>query len=253
MWISLIARALDLLMPRRCTCCGQRLASTERVVCTACVCRLPRTYYWEQPYDNRMARLFWALFPVERAASLFFYHPHGAESRLITSLKYRSKPWVGEALGRLIAREMQGAGMFEGIDLLVPIPLSRKRRRQRGYNQSEHIARGISEVTGIPLDTRSLQRTSFKRSQTQLTPQERKENVKGLFSLARPERLEGKHLMLIDDIITTGSTMSAAAQTVIEAGGVKVSVVSAGFTYGGPPLKGKLRSSLESSGSSQEL
>lgn len=233
MWINPWSRLLDAVAPRRCACCGQKLSITEDIVCLACLLHIPRTNYWANPLDNRLARLFWGRFPVERAAAYFFYHPHSSTSHIILQLKYQSKPWVGTFLGRYMGMEMKQGGFFEGVDALIPMPLSRKRKWQRGYNQSERIAQGISEVTGIPVETKALKRTKFKQSQTRLTPYERQENVEGLFVLADKRRIEGKHVMLVDDVITTGSTVCSAALALSKARGVTISIVSAAFTWSG--------------------
>lgn len=232
MWISQLTRWLDLVAPRRCRVCGRRLSVTENVICLPCIAHLPRTYYWRNPLDNELARRFWGRVPVERVASYFFYYPRTGVGQMIYDLKYHSQPWVGVALGRCMGRELAESGFFEGVDLLVPVPLARKRRRARGYNQSERIARGISEVTDIPVETKCVGRTRFVTSQTHLTVGERRDNVEGLFRLKDGRRVAGKHIMLIDDVITTGATIVACATALCEAEGVKVSVLSLGFAKG---------------------
>ena len=129
-----------------------------------------------------------------------------------------------------MAHEMQMARFFDGIDVLLPVPLSRKRKRQRGYNQSEMLARGISEVTGLPIVTKAVRRLNFQRSQTSLTRQERRENVEGTFVLQRPELIENKHVLLIDDICTTGATIVACGEAIKAVKGIHVSVLTLGFT-----------------------
>lgn len=233
MWISPWTRLLDLVAPRRCACCGARLSPTEEVLCAPCLLRLPRTHQWLHPLDNQLARLFYGLFPVEKAAAYIFYQPHDSTAYPILQLKYRSKPWIGVALGRCMAREMASSGFFDGVDALVPVPLSFHRQRKRGYNQSERIARGISQVTGLPVATGALKRIRFGRSQTQLTHEERRENVRGLFKLVDARRVEGLHVLLVDDIVTTGSTMWAAAEPLMQVRGITVSVLSVGFAWGG--------------------
>ena len=151
-------------------------------------------------------------------------------AQLVYELKYHGRPDIGEDMGRLMAYEMQLARFFDGIDVLLPVPLSKKRLRQRGYNQSEMLARGVSEVTGLPVVTKALRREHFQKSQTLLNRQERRENVEGTFILKRPELLEGKHVLLIDDICTTGATLLACGEALRAVNGIRISILTLGFT-----------------------
>lgn len=223
---------LDLLSPRACHICGKRLAVTEEEICGVCNWHLPRTHFVENGEDNELARLFWGRFPIEKAASLFFYKPHDEPSQMIYDLKYHGKEHLGVWLGSLLAKEGKEHGFFEDIDAIIPVPISFGRKWKRGYNQSEKIARGIHEVTGIPVNTKALKRIHFSQSQTHLSASERVENVEDAFSLKRPKDIEGKHVLLIDDIITTGATITACAKELQKAGDVKFSVMSIGFTKG---------------------
>lgn len=225
-----ITRFLDFISPRQCVVCGERLAPTEHSLCSTCLLHLPRTTYQFTPHDNPMAQLFWHLSPVEQAAALIFYEPHSEVAQLIYDLKYHDRPDIGEDMGRLMAGEMQLARFFDGIDLLLPVPLSRKRLRQRGYNQSEQLAVGISDVTHLPVVTKALRRTHFHQSQTQLSRRERQENVEDLFELRDGSMLQGKHVLLIDDICTTGATLLACCDALKAVPGIRLSVLTFGFT-----------------------
>lgn len=227
---SFLTKVLDFVSPRLCVICGRRLLPSQSLLCSHCTLHLPVTNYYLSPLDNPMARLFWGLFPIERASALFFYEPKASTRELIYDLKYRGYPMIGEEMGALIARHYQPAGFFEGVDAIIPVPLTRRRRWQRGYNQSEMLARGIREVTGLPILTDVLKRTSFKGSQTKRNQWERRENVDGVFRLVRPDDIRGKHILLIDDIITTGATIVACADELCKAGDVKISVLSLGLT-----------------------
>ncbi|MBR0275003.1 MAG: ComF family protein [Prevotella sp.] len=227
---SFLTKVLDFVSPRLCVICGRRLLPSQPLLCSHCMLHLPVTDYYLSPLDNPMARLFWGLFPIERASALFFYEPKASTRELIYDLKYRGFPMIGEEMGALIARHYQPAGFFEGVDVIIPVPLTRRRRWQRGYNQSEMLARGIREVTGLPILTDVLKRTSFKGSQTKKNQWERRENVDGVFRLVRPDDIRGKHILLIDDIITTGATIVACADELCKAGDVKISVLSLGLT-----------------------
>ena len=225
-----ITRILDFISPRQCVVCGERLAPTEHSLCSTCLLHLPRTTYQFTPHDNPMAQLFWHLSPVEQAAALIFYEPHSEVAQLIYDLKYHDRPDIGEDMGRLMAGEMQLAHFFDGIDLLLPVPLSRKRLRQRGYNQSEQLAIGISDITHLPVVTKALRRTHFRQSQTQLSRRERQENVENLFELRNGSMLQDKHVLLIDDICTTGATLLACCDALKAVHGIRLSVLTFGFT-----------------------
>ena len=226
----LLTRVLDLLSPRTCVVCGRRLGPTERSICSVCLLHLPRTRYQQTPDDNPMARLFWGLTPVERAAALMFYHPNTDTTQLVLELKYHQRPDIGEDMGRIMATEMQAAGFFYGIDVLLPVPLTRQRQRQRGYNQSEQLARGISQITRIPIDCRAVARRDYGESQTRLSHYERRENVEGSFVLCHPDRLAHRHVLLVDDVCTTGATLTALSDTIKDIAGIRISILTLGFT-----------------------
>ena len=223
-------RIVDFIAPRSFVICGRRLSPTERSLCSVCVLHLYRTTFQFTPEDNEMAQLFWGLLPVERTAALIYYEPRSETAALIYKLKYGHRPDIGEDLGRIMAEEMKPAGFLDGIDILLPIPLSKKRYWQRGYNQSEMLARGMSEVTGLPVITKAVRRTNFRQSQTSLTRKERQENVEGTFVLRHPELLENKHVLLIDDICTTGATLLACSEAIRSVKGIHISILTLGFT-----------------------
>lgn len=239
---SFWTRLFDLVAPRNCAICGKRLSVNESTLCATCHLHLPLTKFWLSPYDNPMARLFWGQIPlaggqaglrpnsVERVAALFFYEPHAPASKIIYDLKYHSQRNTAVAMGRIAAQTMAGSGFFDGIDIIVPIPLTRCRQWRRGYNQSAETADGVSQVTGIPVCRDIMKRTAFAGSQTRLQAWERTSNVENVFSLAKPEKAKGRHILIIDDIVTTGSTIASCARQLCQAGDVKVSILSLGFT-----------------------
>lgn len=197
----------------------------EEVICVRCQADLPRvrTVSFE---ENDIARIFWGLVPIEKGISFFHYAPHSPYSRILFELKYHDHPEVGKTMGRMMAEELKATSFFDGIDLIVPIPLSRKKERQRGYNQSDWIAWGISEATGIPTDTTSVVRIKSNPSQTTLDHRQRRENVWDIFAVRHPGSLEGRHILLVDDVITTGATMLSCAETIARACRVRFSVLS---------------------------
>jgi len=230
MKISFWSRLLDLISPRLCVVCGNRLTVTEETLCSKCYLHLPRTDFDHDLYENVMAKLFWGQIAIEKATALFYYEPHAETANILYELKYKNHPEIGVVMGRMIAKELMRSGMFEGIDAIVPVPLARKRERERGYNQSLELAKGVSEVTGLPIYNKVVKRTKFMGSQTQRGRWERNENVEHVFELVDGDSISGKHLLLIDDVVTTGATIIACAQKMQKASNVKISVLALGFT-----------------------
>lgn len=230
--ITLAARIINLIAPRRCVVCGRRLAVTERVLCTVCNNSLPRTGYAADASENDIAELFYHLLPIERAAAWFFYQPHSPVSRIIYSLKYRGRRYIGSEIGAIMAQEFVSHDFFLGIDLIVPVPLAKRRRRERGYNQSTEIARGISYVTGLPIVDKAVRRRLSAVNNASLSGRrQRMENVEGVFSVVDTAALEGRHILIVDDIVTTGSTILSLCQEIkSHVTGVTFSVLAIGFT-----------------------
>ena len=229
MIISFWRRLLDLIAPRLCVVCGQRLSVTEETICSKCNFHLPRTGFHLNAYENEMAKLFWAQIPIERATAFFYYEPHAETANIIYELKYKNRPEIGTTVGRMLAKEIQSSGFFDGIDGIVPVPLAKKRLRQRGYNQSEEIAQGISEITGLPIIPKAVCRTVFEGSQTNKGRWDRQENVEHVFELTDAQSVSNKHLLLIDDVVTTGATCIACAKALCQAGNVRISILSLAF------------------------
>lgn len=190
---------------------------------------LPRTLFSANAYDNPMARLFWGHLPLVRAAAWFYYESHSEVSKLIYKLKYGDHPEYGYLMGQYLAEDFSMNGFFDGIDAIVPVPISRKRKWSRGYNQSEHIAKGIARVTGLPVRTDIVKRKSFQSSQTHLNWWQRHGNVEDAFTLKKAEWAKDKHLLLVDDVLTTGATVMSCAKEICRAGNVKISVATIGF------------------------
>jgi ComF family protein len=225
-----LSRLFNMMAPRACTVCGCRLAEDEQVLCLDCNLHLPRTHFVDDAYENPMASCFWGLLPVERCAALFFYQAHSQVSDVIYALKYRHHPEYGELMGQFTAQEFLPKGFFDGVDLIIPVPLAARRQRQRGYNQSMEIARGVSLATGIPIEKKAVKRLNYKGSQTQKDRWQRTENVEGAFRLTDAGRISGRHVLLVDDVVTTGATVCSCGGELMKADDVKISVLSLGFT-----------------------
>lgn len=216
---------ISLLFPRCCVVCGRPLAKGEECICAMCNINLPRTNYHLQK-DNQVEQLFWGKIPLERATSFFFYRKGSDFRQILHQLKYGGQKEIGAIMGRYMASELSASGFFQGIDVIIPVPLHKRKQRIRGYNQSEWIARGISAVTGICIDTEVIVRQKHTETQTRKSAFERWENVDGIFELHHAESLKGKHLLVVDDVLTTGATTVACASRLVEIEGVRISVLT---------------------------
>lgn len=223
---------VNLLFPRQCAMCGERLSTQEEFLCVNCLRKLPYTNSHLLP-ENPIEKLYWYHIPIERVASYLYYSSEKTK-RIFYDMKYYSSPMIGVYMGRMMARDMMAAGVFDGVEVIVPVPLAWRKRLSRGYNQCDYLSRGIREVTGLPIERKAVKRTVNNPTQTRLTHEERRENVKDIFTLVHPERLRGKHILIVDDVITTGETSLSFAREIMKAGDVKFSVVSLG--YAGEPF-----------------
>lgn len=214
---------LSLLFPRYCKVCGQRLMHCEQHLCISCLLDLPRTHYEKNP-DNLLMQHFMEWPQVIRATAYFYYYKGGRYGTLIHHLKYHNQPEVGIFLGRLAVSELRASGFFEGIELIVPVPLSKKKLRQRGYNQCDYIARGISEVTGVAICTDCMERIVDIETQTHKGQAERWKNTEGIFEVTNSTDLRGKHVLIVDDVATTGATIHACISALLTVPNVRISV-----------------------------
>lgn len=216
---------LHLFYPRCCVVCGSPLLESEEAVCTRCNMDMPRTNY-HKVKDNIVERMFWGKLPLERATSYFFYRKGSDFRKILHQLKYGGRKELGTIMGRFMAAELLPTDFFEGVDVIVPVPLHPRKRRARGYNQSECIARGVAQVTGIPIDVSSAVREKHTETQTRKLTYERWENVDGIFKLHHPERFIGKHVLIVDDVLTTGATTTACADAFCQVAGIRISVLT---------------------------
>lgn len=167
---------------------------------------------------------------IERGAAFSVYNRGSHIRKLIHIMKYKGGRDVGYSLGKLYGGYLKNTPFMEGVDLLIPVPLHPSRLKSRGYNQSDYIARGLSEATGVAVDSTVLKRSTKTATQTHRKRYERWENVEGLFVVNCPENIAGKHVMVVDDVITTGSTMEACVNAILDSSGTRVSVVALAVT-----------------------
>ncbi len=221
---------LNFLLPRYCIGCGERLIGEEKHLCLKCLIKMPRTWLWLNPEENELAKNYWGRtggLEVKRVVGYLSYVPDGTVSEIVKAFKYRGAKKLAYDMGRMMARELKPYGLFDDIDAIVPVPVTLRRRLQRGYNQSEWLCKGISKETGLVIYDKALKRLKFDTSQTRLTGHERTENVMDAFALVERSKalLEGKHLLLVDDVITTSATTRACASQFAGIPGIRVSIL----------------------------
>ena len=219
---------ISLFYPRNCFGCGNQLVTNEKVLCTACHLNLPKTNF-HLLKDNPINKVFWGRVEVESAASLYFYSKGGKVQNMIHQLKYKNHKEVGIYLGELLGNELMVSSLFKDVDLIIPIPLHKKKLRKRGFNQAEVFANGLGNAMNIVVDIHSVLRTIATSTQTKKGRYKRWENVNEIFKVINPDLLSGKHILLVDDVITTGATMEACIQVLKQIPDVNVSVGSIAY------------------------
>lgn len=219
----------SLIYPNICQVCGNSLFRNERIVCMKCKHHLPRARCAGKP-DHPAAQVFWGRVPARTVITGFLYNKGNAVQQLIHKFKYRGLKDIGLFLGEELGAEIAGNPLCEDIDCIIPVPLHPKKQKKRGFNQSEIIANGIAaNIKAVP-DTSILYRKSFSGTQTRKSKYERWENVENIFSLKNEHLIKNKHILLVDDVITTGATIEACAQCLLRVEGVRISVGAVAFT-----------------------
>lgn len=215
---------INLIYPNLCPGCNEPLLENEGVICLHCNTSLPYTNYYLDP-ENEIAKLFWGRIKLNFAFGSLYFVKNGKVQNLIHDLKYNNNKDIGIFLGKIIGNEINKSK--RKVDVIIPVPLHPKKMKIRGYNQSEYLAEGILEtVDKTELSADNLIRTSHSSSQTKKSKFERWINVGEIFKVQNPEKLVGKHVLIVDDVITTGSTIEACAQVLSQVDDIEISIVS---------------------------
>jgi ComF family protein len=217
----------QLFFPHVCKSCFKEIANKDQFLCARCISELPYTEFASLPV-NPVEKIFYGRASIEAATSLFFFTPASVVQQLIHLIKYKGQKQLAIYLGKMMGREIRHSPKFAGLDLVVPLPLFRSREKIRGYNQAALLARGISEVLGIPGNETLVSRIKASSTQTRKSREERWKNVDGLFTLSGDPG-ENRHILLVDDVITTGATLDACANTILGVKGMQVSIMTLAY------------------------
>jgi len=219
---------LALLYPRNCVSCGNSLFKHEEQICNYCYLNLPKTNFHKQQ-RNPVDALFYGRTPLLLASSFYLFTKKGSIQKVLHAIKYGSNKDLAALVGKWYAEDLKTNEIISKADFIIPVPLHSKKFKIRGYNQSEEFARGLSEGLKIVLNTSVLKRKEFTETQTKKSKYERWENVEEVFELISPETFKNKHVVLVDDVITTGATIEACCQLLQQIEGIKISVLSIAY------------------------
>jgi ComF family protein len=225
---SYFADFIALLFPELCYACGESLVAHEDLICTDCLYNLPYTNFHQQP-DNIVARQFWGKIKLNAAYSLFYFTKGGKVQQLIHHLKYNNAPLVGNKLGNIAGRQLTQSSYLDGFDAVIPVPLHKSRLRKRGYNQSACFAEGLAETLNTKVLLNNLIRTKATETQTHKSRFDRAVNMQDVFTVVDVSALTDKHILLVDDVVTTGSTLEACAQALLAVPGLKLSIATIAY------------------------
>jgi len=216
---------VSLLFPTLCQACGESLVTGEELICLNCRYNLPFTDFHLKP-DNMVAQQFWGKIHLEGAYAMCYFAKGGKMQHLMHHFKYKGIQKIGNLLGNIAGEQLLKSPVFKSADVVIPVPLHKSRLRKRGYNQSMCFAEGLSEKMRIPIDENNLVRLRATETQTHRSRFSRFENMREVFTLTNPESLRNKHVLLVDDVVTTGSTLEACGTALLKAEGLKLSIAT---------------------------
>ena len=218
----------SLIFPQVCVACGNALYKNEKSICMFCIYHLPKTNFHTDK-ENPIAKIFWGRAPINAASAYYTFAKGGNVQHLIHQFKYKGQKEVGITIGKLYGEELKSNEYYKLIDVIIPVPLHKKKLRKRGYNQSEYFAEGLAQGMNVMTDCKSLYRALASETQTRKSRFNRWKNVESVFQLKDSTSLIGKHILLVDDVITTGATLEACAHTLLKIPGVTISIVTMAY------------------------
>ena len=223
-----LADFVSLLFPQLCPACGESLVAGEHIICTDCRFTLPFTNFHLQP-DNIVARQFWGKVDLQAAYALYYFAKGGKIQNLMHHFKYKGMQQIGVILANIAGEQLVKNAVFNSVDVIIPVPLHKKRLKERGYNQSTCFANGLAQKLDAVVDDGNLVRIKSTETQTHKSRFSRFENMLEVFSILHPEKLKGKHVLLVDDVVTTGSTLEACSLQLLKIEGLKLSIATIAY------------------------
>jgi ComF family protein len=218
-----------LFFPHNCIGCGSDALQHDAVICPKCHHSLPLTGFMPQP-GNPVEKIFYGRVTIQQAGSLLYFTKNSIVQHLVFALKYRGNKEAGYYLGRLLGMEIQASARFNEVDAIIPLPLNKKKEKKRGYNQAALIAEGIQQVWNRPVINNAALRKYFTETQTHKGRTARWQNMQHVFAPGDIEGLQNKHLLLVDDVVTTGASLEACANALQVIAGVKISIATVAYT-----------------------
>jgi ComF family protein len=220
---------INLFFPRACAGCNSFLLKNEKVICTECRHEIPLTNH-HKTENNEAFSKFYGRIPIEFASALLYFHKKGIVQEMIHKLKYKGHQEIGEAIGYWYAAELKTSSKIQDVDYIIPVPLHKKRLKERGYNQVTTFGKSLSESMKITYEDSILTRNVYSKSQISKSILGRSEVVESIFGVKYGELHHNKHFLLIDDVITTGSTLEACSRELLKIPGAKLSIVCMAMT-----------------------
>ncbi len=215
---------INLFFPPVCAGCHSFLISNENVICTLCRHNIPLTNHHLNP-ENEAFKKFYGRIPVEYASALLYFHKRGIVQELIHNLKYRGQEEIGTVLGTWYAEDLKNSIPIQSVDEIIPVPLHKRKRRERGYNQVTNFGRTLSRELNIEYNPNLLVRNVYSKTQSKKNLLNRSDGIEAIFDTSFTEKDHNKHFLLIDDVITTGSTLEACSHALLKIPGAKISIV----------------------------
>ena len=225
---NILSPLAHLFYPHVCSGCGSDRLNEQNLLCLRCIHDMPHTHF-AMHANNPVERIFWGRLAVTAAMSEFYFAKGTLIQNLVHAFKYNGNKEVGLYLGTLMGISLVKNNRFTNIDMLVPLPLFAAKEFKRGYNQAAIICRGIAEVMGIPVSIDNVVRRRFTETQTKKHRTERWENVESSFGVERPSELVNKHVLLVDDVVTTGATLEACGASILKIPGARLSIATLAF------------------------
>lgn len=224
-----LPKVTSIIYPALCLNCNCKISSKEQAICLECDHNLPRTNFQNRKENQFLVR-FWGRIPVHAASAMYLFNGNESVRKMIHELKYHGKTDIGTRIGKILGKRLTKNANFDDVDMILPVPLHWERQRERGYNQSDSFAEGLADSMVRICHKDNLERKINTISQTKKSVVERIENVANIFEVKNPKLLEGKHILLVDDVVTTGATLEACAEAILKIPDTTVSMATIAIT-----------------------